>query len=555
MQATQSRATEAAIGPYTFEEYLELARSFHSYPAPGLLVGGFMVAEAQRRMPEGVLYDAVSETSWCLPDAIQMLTPCTIGNGWMRVLDLGVYAMALFDKLSGEGVRVAIDADKLEAWPHIATWLFKTKPKREQDSPALRESIREAGASILRAEAVRMPPGFLKRRSKGAIVRCPLCGEPYPERYGPICRRCQGDAPYLDDGSAAGRPAPSLRPTPALRAVPVEESVGHAVMHDMTRIVPGASKGPEFKRGDVITPGDVCRLHQMGRFHVLLEQDCPEGFVHENDAAKAFGAAMAGPGTRVAAPPREGKAQIVADEPGLLVVRENLLEAFNMLPDVMAASRHAYSVLDKGRPVAATRAIPLFLERSIFDRAMHLLEGEPLFEIKPLRPARVGILVTGNEVFSGLIEDKFGAIVSAKVLALGCTVVDTVIAPDDTAVIARAVERMADQGCDLVVTTAGLSVDPDDVTRKGLVAAGVTDMLYGMPVLPGAMTLLARRGNMQILGVPACALFYKTTSMDLLLPRLLADVPITRRDLAKLSSGGLCLECAKCSYPKCPFGK
>jgi formylmethanofuran dehydrogenase subunit E len=106
-----------------------------------------------------------------------------------------------------------------------------------------------------------------------------------------------------------------------------------------------------------------------------------------------------------------------------------------------------------------------------------------------------------------------------------------------------------------VVTTAGLSVDPDDVTRQGLLDAGATELLYGTPILPGAMTLLARIGSVRIIGVPACALFFKTTSFDLLLPRLLAGVDITRHDLARMSHGSFCLECKTCTFPKCPFGK
>ena len=81
-----------------------------------------------------------------------------------------------------------------------------------------------------------------------------------------------------------------------------------------------------------------------------------------------------------------------------------------------------------------------------------------------------------------------------------------------------------------------------------------SEMLYGAPVLPGAMTLLARIGTVQVLGVPACALYFKTTSFDLLFPRLLAGMEITRRDLAKLGHGSFCLECKACTFPKCPFG-
>ena len=85
--------------------------------------------------------------------------------------------------------------------------------------------------------------------------------------------------------------------------------------------------------------------------------------------------------------------------------------------------------------------------------------------------------------------------------------------------------------------------------------AGALDMLYGIPVLPGAMTLIAHIGAVPVFGVPACALYFKTTSLDLLLPRLLAGMSVTRRDLAQMAEGGFCLNCKRCTYPKCPFGK
>ena len=141
--------------------------------------------------------------------------------------------------------------------------------------------------------------------------------------------------------------------------------------------------------------------------------------------------------------------------------------------------------------------------------------------------AKVGILVTGTEVFRGLIRDGFRPVIQAKVEKLKCRVVRFDIVPDEREAISRGVRLLTEAGADLIITTAGLSVDPDDVTRQGLADAGATDLLYGAPILPGAMTLLARIGTVQVLGVPACALYFKTTSLDLLLPRLLAGVEIT----------------------------
>ena len=542
----------ARIGEYSFDEFCEEVTRFHGYPAPGVLLGGFMVEEAKRHCPPDVLLDAVCETSWCLPDSIQMLTACSTGNGWLRVINLGRYALTLFDKHEGSGARVALDPAKLQAWPAIADWYLKRKPKAEQDSVALREQIRLAGASVCSVEHVTVRSELLRKRGKGSIAICPLCREAYPSVHGEICRGCQGEAPYVE--RLADRRV--TQTVPPVRSVPVAEAVGLTALHDMTRIEPGASKGAEFLRGQRIEAGDVCRLQQMGRFHLYVQdQDAPAGdWVHEDKAAEAFAAALAGQGTRLEGPPREGKINLVAERDGLLLVDEPRLQRFNLLPDVMAASRKSHSLVKAGARVAATRAIPLHLSAERFRAAMAMLADDPLVEVRPLIPLKAGILITGNEVFQGLIEDKFEAVVRSKLARFGCPVVGTVVAPDDREAIVTGLKRLVDAGSGLVVTTAGLSVDPDDVTRQGLLDAGVENALYGMPVLPGAMTLLARLGPVRIIGVPACALFFKTTSLDILLPRVLAGVEITRADLSRLANGGMCMECKTCTYPKCPFG-
>jgi formylmethanofuran dehydrogenase subunit E len=542
------------ISSYSFDDYLGLIKAFHGNVAPGLVIGGFMVDLARRRLPEGLLFDAICETRACLPDAVQLLTPCTIGNGWLKVINLGRFAVNLYDKYEGDGVRVWLDPAKTAAWPEVHSWYLKLKPKAEQDKELLLAQIKEAGPEVLSWRPVRIRPHLLTRKSRGRLVICPLCREAYPAQDGGICRACQGEVPYLEDEAAA---ASVQAEAPSLQTVALEEAVGRRALHDMTRIIPGLSKGPAVKQGEVITVGDLCRLQQMGRHHLYVVSEDGPGpeWVHEDEAALAFARAMAGEGVTFTEPPREGKVNLVAAADGLLEVAAARLTRFNLVPGVMCASRAGYSRMAQGRPLAATRAIPLYLPRADFLKALAVLEEGPLFTILPLRQPRVGVLVTGTEVFLGLVEDKFIPIITAKVENFQGQVVKSLIVPDDREAIRRGVGELLAAGIDLLVTTAGLSVDPDDVTRQGLLEAGATDLTYGAPILPGAMTLLAWIGPLQVMGVPACALYFKTTSFDLLLPRLLADRFPSRRDLAQLGHGAFCLECKTCTFPKCPFGK
>ncbi len=543
------------IGAYSYEAYAELVKSFHGSDAPGVILGGIMVQEGLDRLPKGILYDAISETRYCLPDAIQLLTPCTTGNGWLRVLDFGRYALCLFDKFTGEGFRVFVDAEKSAPWKEFHNWYFKRVPKKEQDKELLLAQIREAGPRLLGTTPVKLKSRFIGKKDRGAMGVCPLCREGFPAYDGAFCRACQGETPYEAAGETGASPAPVE--APALKAVPAEAAVGKRVLHDMTRIVPGEHKGPQFLKDQVVTAGDLCRLQQMGRNHLYLAEDNAPGtdWVHENEAAETFARAMAGEGIGFQLPPREGKVNLTAEAAGLLVVDADRLEAFNLVPGVMCASRHTASVMSEKRVVAGTRAIPLYLSRAAFREAMSVLSDGPLFHIRPLRPAKVGILVTGTEVFLGQVEDRFIPIVRNKVESFGCTVVKTLIAPDDRKAIREGVKELLDAGTELLVTTAGLSVDPDDVTRQGLQDAGATELLYGAAILPGAMTLLARIGAARVIGVPACGLFYRRTSFDLILPRLLAGIDPTRRELARFGHGAICLECHHCAFPKCPFGK
>lgn len=174
-----------------------MVEKFHGAAAPGVLIGGHMVDRALRDLPGGFLYDAISETGKCLPDAIQMLTPCTIGNGWLKIIDVGRYALSFYNKENGKGVRVFLDAEKMRLWSDINAWLFKLKSKQEQDSEKLIRQIEEAGAAILSTQEVQVHPEYVLNKRKISVAVCPGCREAYPADNGSKCQGCQGRLPYV----------------------------------------------------------------------------------------------------------------------------------------------------------------------------------------------------------------------------------------------------------------------------------------------------------------------------------------------------------------------
>jgi len=190
-------SSEITICGHTYDEYIEMIKAFNGHVAPGMVLGGFMVDLAYRSLPQGEYFDAICETRACLPDAIQILTPCTVGNGWLRIVNLGRFALSLFEKYTGKGVRVYLDSRKLDDWPEVKVFFFRLKPKVEQDFEGLMGEVNLARASILGVQKVMIDLDSIQYHHQGAFAVCPSCGEGYPEDDGEICLGCQGEAPYL----------------------------------------------------------------------------------------------------------------------------------------------------------------------------------------------------------------------------------------------------------------------------------------------------------------------------------------------------------------------
>lgn len=337
--------------------------------------------------------------------------------------------------------------------------------------------------------------------------------------------------------------------------IPVNQAVGMVLPHDITEIVKDKFKGVAFKKGHIICNEDIDHLKRLGKEHIYVLQLGPNE-IHENEAAEILATALAGPGTTLSDEPVEGKIAIHAAHDGILKVNEEALYQFNLLGEVMCSTLQSNTPITKGENIAATRLIPLLSKRSIVEKAAEIANTYgPIVEVKPLRKARAGLIITGNEVFSGRIEDKFEKVLREKLDVIGSEVISVTFAPDDIKKIATAITEAIDKGADLIITSGGMSVDPDDVTRMGIAEAGATYCYYGTPVLPGAMFLSGRIGSIPVLGLPACGMFHKITIFDLILPRILSGESIGREEFARMGHGGLCRNCKRCQYPVCNFGK
>ena len=382
-----------------------------------------------------------------------------------------------------------------------------------------------------------------------------------------------------------------------MKLIRTEDAVGHVLCHDITQIIRGVTKDSVFRKGHVVTKEDIPVLLSVGKDQLYVWEK-EEGMLHENEAAEILCGLCQGEHME-RSEVKEGKIELRAACDGLLKVQSQALKAVNGFGQMMIASRHGNFPVKKGDKLAGTRIIPLIIEeekmRAAKEAALAAAGGRPLLELKPFSHKKVGIVTTGNEVYAGRIQDEFTPVIREKLAAFDTEVIDHVIWNDDDKKVTASILSMIEQGADMVICTGGMSVDPDDRTPLAIKNTGAKIVSYGAPVLPGAMFLLAYytvKGNdasnreagkavetgadktagktkktgtageretkertVAVMGLPGCVMYAKRTIFDLVLPRVMADDPVTPEELAGLGEGGLCLNCPVCTFPNCGFGK
>ncbi|MDR0879329.1 MAG: molybdopterin-binding protein [Clostridioides sp.] len=339
-----------------------------------------------------------------------------------------------------------------------------------------------------------------------------------------------------------------------MKLIKVEDSVGQVLCHDMTQIIPKVTKDARFRKGYVVTKEDIPILLSMGKENIYIWEN-QEGMLHENEAAEILCEICMGSGFKKSEV-KEGKIELIANVNGMLEVDSQSLNEINSLGEMMIASRHGNFPVKAGDKCVATRVIPLVIEEEKMKIAKKIAKGRPLFNILPYKKKKIGVVTTGSEVYEGRISDKFTPVIGKKLEEYDNCIDEHIICNDDSEMIENSIEKFLASGCDLIICTGGMSVDPDDRTPLAIKNTSDEIITYGAPVIPGAMLMLAYTNNGKaIVGLPGCVMYSKKTIFDLVLPRLICDVRIESRDLSKLGEGGLCLSCDTCTYPNCGFGK
>ncbi|MBR5700940.1 MAG: molybdopterin-binding protein [Oscillospiraceae bacterium] len=337
-----------------------------------------------------------------------------------------------------------------------------------------------------------------------------------------------------------------------MKKVNVEDAVGMTLCHDITAMFDGF-KGALFKRGQVIREEDIPRLLDIGKKHVFVWEE-NAGELHEEDCALRMAAMAPVEGAHYDGP-SEGKMLLKADVRGQFRVDTQLLRQINSIGDITICALPDHYPVEVGARLASMRIVPLVTKEEQIIEAERLCRGRKLFDLRPYQARKAGVIITGSEVYSGRIQDKFEPVVRKKLAAYPGEILGVKICDDDLGMIVSAAKGFLEAGADFLIFTGGMSVDPDDLTPTAIRQLGAEIVTHGVPSQPGNMTLAAYLGNVAILGVPGAAISLPTTMFDVLLPQIYTGDKLTKGELINLGEGGLCQQCKVCHFPNCTFGR
>jgi hypothetical protein len=302
-------------------------------------------------------------------------------------------------------------------------------------------------------------------------------------------------------------------------------TAGRVLAHDL---------GPGLRKGTVLGAQHLEALRTVPEVHVIqLDEDD----VHEDDAARRLGAAIAGPGTRVEGPV-QSQVRLLALRRGLVRVDREGVEALNQLPAVGVFTLVDGQAVNAGEEVAGAKVTPVAIAGSVLDQAERLAaEREPIVRLDRFRPLRTLVVVT--ERLKPRARALFAEAVTVKLGWYGAELLAVREVARSGEAVRDAYEAARKERAEVVLFAGASSIDPLDAAYSELEAVGGEVLRQGAPSHPGSMLWLGRLDRSVVLGVASCAGFGKNTALDLVLPFIFAYGEAGEADFRRLGYGGL----------------
>ncbi len=308
-----------------------------------------------------------------------------------------------------------------------------------------------------------------------------------------------------------------------------------------------------LKKGTVLGPDEVRVLEAAGIKEVVVAR-LEEGDVPEDMAAGELAKAVAGEGVHVERA-FTGRANLFAESAGVLVVDERAIDELNAVdPAITLATLPAFAPVVPGKMIATVKIIPFSVPGETCERALKTLRSSaPPVRVAPYKIRKVGVISTMLPGLALKVIEKTLRVLAERLKPADAEIIDERKVAHDSGALAPAIEEMLQAGAELVIVFGASAIaDERDVIPAAVTNIGGRIEHFGMPVDPGNLLLVAEARGRPVLGAPGCARSPKENGFDWVLMRLLAGLPVRRRDITAMGVGGLLMEIVTRPQPREP---
>ena len=328
-------------------------------------------------------------------------------------------------------------------------------------------------------------------------------------------------------------------------SVPVTEAEGGIAVHSIRKT------GLVLKKGTLIGPSEVAAMRAAGVGELVVARLEP-GDVSEDQAAADIAGAVAGEGVRVDRA-FTGRANLFADEPGVLVVDKTAIDCLNLIDEAVTfATLPAFKPVVAGEMIGTVKIIPFAVAGAVRDATVAVARTKgPLIRVAPYRIRKVGVVSTVLPGLATKVIEKTLTVTAERLKPAGAAIVAERRVAHEQAAIAKAIEEVLREGAEIVLVFGASAIaDRRDAIPAAVAAIGGEVEHFGMPVDPGNLLLMGQVRGKPVLGAPGCARSPKENGFDWVLMRLLAGVAVPRETIAAMGVGGLLMEIVTRPQPR-----
>ncbi len=319
--------------------------------------------------------------------------------------------------------------------------------------------------------------------------------------------------------------------------LPLKDAEGAILAHSQT------IDGKHYRKGQVLKTIDIDNIAKSGIEKIVVAK-LESNDVSENDAARRIGIAVSGKNTRIGLS-NTGRVNVFATTNGLINFDPKMINRINEIDEgITIATLNLHERVSIDQIVATIKIIPFSVTETKVNKTEILASKyTSLVKVSSFQNYKIALLQTELPGLQKKVIEKTSSVIGSKIIDLGSVISQDLICKHESDSIAECLKSVSEKDIDLIlVVGASATTDRRDVIPSGIISGGGKIEHFGMPVDPGNLLVIGRLKSKPLLALPGSARSPKKGGNDIILERILANLPIGKKQIRSMGIGGLLKE-------------